>query len=169
MGQRRIDITGQAFGYLTVLRMLPTPRGKNSLVEAVCRCGAIKQFTAGDIQKGSTKSCGCLRKAVLDKTTHGLKHHSAYAVWHAMHSRCYTPSNKDFQNYGGRGIDVWHEWHRDNPDGLKNFCAWWEAQHPAEGLSIDRRDNDLGYSSGNCRFVTPKEQAANSRPRRVAA
>lgn len=162
MSRRRIDITGQTFGHLTVTRMLPTPCGKNSLVEAVCRCGTVKQFTAGDIAKGSTKSCGCLRKEILDKTTHGLKHHPAYAVWHAMHSRCYVPSNDDFHNYGGRGIAIAYEWHKSNPDGLKNFCAWYDA-HQEDGLTVDRRNNDAGYSSANCRFATPKEQWANSR------
>lgn len=166
---RRIDITGNVYGHLTVIRMLPTEKGKNSRCEARCQCGNLKEFTAGDIQKGSTKSCGCLRREILDRTTHGLKHHRGYAVWHAMHSRCYNENNKDYYNYGARGINVHWLWNRQNPVGLINFCAWFDSQSPAPGLSIDRTDNDLGYSPMNCRFATPVEQAANTRPRRRRA
>jgi hypothetical protein len=161
----RVNLTGQKFGRLTVIEMINEPK-KASRCRAICECGTVKEYNAFDVKRGSTKSCGCLRAEVLDKTTHGLKHHPGYSIWHAMHSRCYDEENKDYINYGGRGITVSEDWHRDNADGLKNFCKWLDAQGVRDGLSVDRRNNDLGYSPSNCRLATPKEQTENSRPRR---
>lgn len=166
MANRRVDLTGQKFGRLTVLEMLLVGAGKPSRCLAKCVCGTVKEFDAHEIKRGNTKSCGCLRKEVLDKTVHGLKQHKAYSIWHAMHSRCYNPDNPDYANYGARGIVVYWPWNKENPYGLRNFCYWYDKFNRNDGRSVDRADNDRGYGPSNCRFATAKEQVANSRPRR---
>lgn len=77
-----------------------------------------------------------------------------------MVKRCFDPKHSNFRNYGGRGITVCDEWLNDCP----SFVLWAVSNGYKPGLQIDRRDNDKGYSPGNCRFVTP---ANNSWRRRI--
>lgn len=81
-----------------------------------------------------------------------------------MLRRCGTKTDIAYPRYGGRGIQVCEEWQRD----FSAFRDWSEAHGYAASLSIDRRDNDLGYSPSNCRWATAKEQNRNySRVRMV--
>lgn len=93
--------------------------------------------------------------------THGASGHPLYHVWRAMISRCHNPKHPRFSSWGGRGIVVCLEWRTDP----WVFIRWAEAHGYAQGLEIDRRDNENGYSPDNCRFVTEKVQASNRRPR----
>ena len=73
--------------------------------------------------------------------------------------RCNNPKNKDYKNYGARGITVCAEWL-----DVTNFVAWAELTHPnIEGYSLDRIDNDKGYSPENCRWADKTTQAYNKR------
>jgi hypothetical protein len=74
-----------------------------------------------------------------------------------MHTRCYNPNHQQYKDYGGRGIVVCSRWHQ--------FVLFFEdmGQPPSQSHTLDRRNNDLGYSLANCRWATRKEQARNSR------
>ena len=70
-----------------------------------------------------------------------------------------NPKDKDYKNYGGRGITVCEEWL-----DVGNFVAWCDLTHPnIEGVSLDRIDNDKGYYPENCRWADRSTQGTNQR------
>jgi DNA-directed RNA polymerase subunit N (RpoN/RPB10) len=83
--------------------------------------------------------------------------HPLYITWHNMMRRCYFEKDNSFLNYGARGIVVCKEWHR-----FKNFLKDM-GDKPSKYHSLDRIDNDLGYSKYNCRWATRSQQCDNRR------
>lgn len=83
-----------------------------------------------------------------------------YYTYHAMLSRCTNPSNKNYKNYLGRGIKVCERWQGVN--GFKHFLEDL-GKRPSKGYSLDRINNDRGYSPDNCRWATWIEQEGNRR------
>ncbi len=88
---------------------------------------------------------------------HGLKHHPLYQVWANMKQRCHNERHIQYPEYGGRSIGVCQEWQND----FLFFYDWAIENGWAEGLEIDRKDNDGNYSPDNCRFVTRRINAVN--------
>jgi hypothetical protein len=83
-----------------------------------------------------------------------------YKSWAAMKNRCCDPGATHYQHYGGRGITVCDRWLKSFADFLADM-----GERP-EGHTLDRIDNDGNYEPSNCRWATPKQQAANRRPSR---
>ena len=89
----------------------------------------------------------------------GVQHRSRmYRVWGSMRQRCNNPNQSRYSSYGGRGIKVCTEW-----KDFAKFREWALSAGYAPGLQVDRKDNDKGYNSENCRFVTRHEQQQNRR------
>lgn len=105
---------------------------------------------------------------VVKKRKHGYGYHPYIRTYYSMIARCYNPLQKDYPNYGGRGISVCDEWKRsENSLGIIAFIHWIENQPDWDSLklTIHRVDNDGNYSPDNCRLVTKSE---NSKYRRTA-
>lgn len=130
-------------------------------VEAECDCGAHGTFLFKRLTCGDTKSCGCLLRDVARErmTTHGLSKHPLYLVHQEMRKRCYIESTASFKDYGGRGIEICDEWVDDFPA----FYEWAVENGYQSELSLERRDNDKGYSPENCHFTNRETQNRNTR------
>lgn len=161
---KKIDLTGQRFGRLLVIREYG--RTKDGKVTWLCRCdcGGEVVVISGDLRSERTKSCGCLSRelAVSLHRTHGCKHEPWYDTYNAMMERCghfKGASELGLRLYRDRGIAVCELW-RNSPMA---FGDWLLAHGWRKGLQIDRIDNNQGYSPENCRVVTPKENSNNKR------
>ena len=161
---RLIDLTGQRFGRLVVVERAENV-GKNAAWICKCDCGKQVVSAGFDLVRGKAKSCGCLKreKAFSDHIVHGGRRTRLYNIWTDMKARCLNPEIKQYKDYGGRDITVCTEW-------LHDFAAFrdWAMSHGyRDDLSIDRIDNDKGYSPDNCRWATRKTQNQNRRPRKT--
>jgi hypothetical protein len=81
-----------------------------------------------------------------------------FASWEAMITRCYNQRATSYPNYGARGITVCDEWRA-------SFATFFAdmGPRPTRAHSIDRIDNERGYTPSNCRWATPAEQSRNKR------
>ena len=143
-------------------RKYPTEKSTQKATYGLFECPYCRkefEWPVSNVKRGNTKSCGCL---VGKNTTHGLKSNRFYDTWYGMLQRCTNPNHKAYKNYGGRGITVCEEWL-----DIKNFVAWAEATYPnIEDATLDRIDNDKGYSPENCTWSDKTTQAVNQRVRK---
>lgn len=171
MPAQRIDLTGQRFGRLVVESFAGSASNRDSLWRCICDCGNFINVRAACLKRNrpgrkspGTRSCGCLRidAPSTANTRHGGFGSRLYNIWASMKQRCSLPSHSNFSNYGGRGIRVCDEWLE-----FTAFRDWAVASGYGDGLSIDRVDNDQGYSPDNCRWATRIEQGNNKRTNRI--
>lgn len=118
-----------------------------------CDCGNTKVIRLDALQAGMTLSCGCLHKERV--STHGLTGTREYRIWSRMKRSCNVKGDKDYPSYGGRGIKICERW-----KSFKNFLA---DMGPSNGLQIERKNNNKGYSPSNCVWATVTQQARNRR------
>ena len=125
----------------------------------LCSCGV--EFRAGTegIKSKSIVSCGCYNKLRTKEsnTKHGLRDHPLYAIWSGMITRTTNTKHKHFKDYGGKGITVCERW-LIFINFYNDMVSTW-----TKGLSIDRKDNNLGYYPENCRWANNTIQSRNTR------
>lgn len=90
-----------------------------------------------------------------------ITNHPIYHIYIGMKQRCYNPDNREYNLYGGRGITISKEWL--GKYGAIKFIIWSLENGWEDGLTIDRMNNDLGYSPDNCRWTDDTTQAKNRR------
>lgn len=159
------NLSGHRFGRLLVLEFYGQ-RKRASYYTCRCDCGVVKTVSAADMKIGKIISCGCYsreisRKIGKNNVTHGKSKTITYNSWSSMRDRCLNPNDSHFIDYGGRGLKICARW-------LASFENFYDdmGERPA-GLTIERRDNELGYSPENCYWGTPKQQGRNKRNNRM--
>lgn len=168
------DMTGMRFGRLLVIRLGERGPKKQTQWVCACDCNPAREvlIQASGMAAGRTKSCGCLQReaAGAHRITHGNSNTPTYMSWSHAKSRCYRRLNRNFANYGGRGITMCERWRESFAAFLADM-----GERPSDKHSIDRINNDGHYSCGkcedciarglaaNCRWATYKEQARNTR------
>jgi len=154
---------GHEFGKLTVVEEesnFITEGGYPYLrYKCQCECGNFVFARKSQLKSNRVVSCGCIIRT-KDGTIHERHEHygtQIYQSWFAMKSRCLDTNNNAYENYGGRGISVCDKW--------LSFSGFYEDMGSSyiENYSIDRIDNNLGYSKENCRWSDIDTQAYNKR------
>ena len=119
-------------------------------------CNKEFECPVSDVKRGNTKSCGCFY------IKHGLRSNKFYQTWYDMLQRCTNSIREDYKDYGARGITVCEEWL-----DIRNFTEWCNSTYPKlEGYTLDRIDNDKGYSPENCTWSDKTTQSVNQRVRK---
>lgn len=103
------------------------------------------------------KHCGCMRKGVI-ANRFCKKYPRLVQCYKHMKKRCYDKNNKDYYNYGAKGIFICKEWLYDS----NTFCEWSLKNGYKDDLTIDRINGNKEYSPENCRWADSKTQGRNT-------
>jgi hypothetical protein len=154
---------GLRLGMLRVVAEAPRNRFKQRCWECLCDCGNTSVVAQSNLRLKS-RSCGCQIRETVLRRNHKHGHATSrnrdplYSVWLAMKDRCLNPNNVAYANYGGRGIGISDEWVSDFEAYVRDL-----GPKPSPSHTVERRDNNLGYSKENCYWATRKQQMANTR------
>ncbi len=154
------------FGRLTVLSLHSADRHYNKRWLCRCVCGTTTVVLGCKLRSGNTQSCGCYQnefRSALVATADAERRAYTHSSYKAMMARCYNPKSPAYPKYGAIGVAVCDRW-RFGKNGKTGWLCFFEDMGArAHGLSIDRKNNELGYSPDNCRWATRAEQQANRR------
>lgn len=161
---KRKSIEGLQYNHWTIIMDLggiPSGGQKKHYVKVKCKCGYEANRELNDIKSGKSRmchSCATTKKNLK----HGLSKTPEYTAWKDMIRRCTNKKHKNYKDYGGRGITVCDRW----LESFENFYA--DIGKRPEGKSLERQNNDKGYSKENCIWASRLEQNKNRRkPARV--
>lgn len=151
------DLTGFVYGRLTAISRVGQ-RGHNTVWRCRCACGTETDVLQCNLLTGNSTSCGCwLREMVGDMfRTHGDSGSREWRLWKDMLTRARNTRRPSAGRYSLRGIGVCKRWEK-----YENFIADM-GRRPSPEHSLDRKNNDRGYSKANCRWATRSQQARNT-------
>lgn len=151
------ELIGKRFGRWTVIKCIDRVNYEFRWL-CKCDCGGEKIVKTAKLLRGRSKSCGCLRKENTRQlhTKHGCSKTREFKIWLGIKARCNNPNVASFERYGGRGIKLCDRWNE-----FSNFLSDMGICPPQH--SIERVDNDKGYSPDNCVWADRTAQNNNTR------
>ena len=155
----RKDLTGQRFGRWIALNFVGKNKSAHTIWSCQCDCGNIKDVLATNLTRGLSISCGCFSRETTSKvkTTHGMTETKLYKKWEGMKRRCLYETGSRNGYYKAIGVTIWDEW----MNSFEIFRDWALQNGYSDELSLDRIDNDSGYTPFNCRWVDRIQQMNN--------
>lgn len=174
------NLSGNTYEWLYVDHYIGEDIRKDKYYLCKCKCGRDYICKAGELVRGTSKSCGCFNRTMqsirltetnkITKRKHGGRKTRLYRVWIGIRQRCFNPRLDTFSDYGGRGITLCEEW-RNLENGFENFRSWsynngyseYYEKHRDAYISIDRKDNNDNYCPYNCRWTTEHKVQDNNR------
>lgn len=164
---------GQKIGDLTVVKRVADRVTKSGVVksrfECICDFGHVVQMNNNSLRP----SCKCkVCNSLGEKNSnyrHGMADNTIDRRYYNMVRRCTIEECDEYHNYGGRGITICEEWLEDKKlffnwflDEMKD-CGFTMEMLKDQWIDIDREDNDGDYTPDNCRLVSRKVNANNTR------
>ena len=147
---------GDKFGKWTIIQD-PIIGNGDTKVLCQCECGIIKEHILSRLAAKTNPRFGCVCLFGKSNKKHGLWNSKLYSIYMQIKARCCNVNNPAYEYYGGRGITICDEWLNNS----KSFFDWAMANGYQKDLEIDRIDNNLGYSPGNCRWITHQQNVWN--------
>jgi hypothetical protein len=158
------ELENARFGSWTIVSRKIERRGKHFYVRVRCDCGAEDWKLLNNLREGKSTACRpCSTRERHRKAGNMLVNSPAEKSLQgritAIMQRCTNPKDRNWKNYGGRGI-------RFKFSSLKECADYLISLHPAEGwkgYEVDRIDNNGHYEPGNLRRVTSAVNLQNRR------
>ncbi|MGJ7529831.1 hypothetical protein [Variovorax sp. GB1P17] len=156
---KRLDLFGERFDRLLVMSQAVSI-GRSTRWNCHCDCGSRVVVRSNHLREGATRSCGCFARdeASVRASTHGMSKSPEYMAWIDMRDRCNSPADREYKNYGARGISVCQRWEASFADFYVDV-----GPRPSENHSLDRIKNGSDYEPGNVRWATAAQQVRNRR------
>lgn len=154
-----IDLTGQRFGNLVVVKREQNKSGRLAMWQCRCDCGKTVIIRGDNLRRGHSKSCGCTGSGKIKTKSerHGMSRTKPYVIWKDIKNRCL---HGQASSYGGRAIQMCERW-------KNSFANFLEDMGPAykPGSRFKRIDRDGDFTPENCRWVKKKSEEHYGRKR----
>lgn len=146
--------SGDKFGNLEIVVEISSGKFGRRFTCRCLLCGSEREYYWRYLRAGDTKGCGCRHS----NTKHGGYTTPEYRSWRAMKRRCLDPKDMHYSYYGGAGVTIHPTWIHDFQQFVSDV-----GKMPHAGMTLERKNNDVGYAPGNVVWATRLEQVRNRR------